>query len=103
MSEHKTEKQLREDAAADVKALIEKLDEVHIFDTAEVEKIRSAIAFTEAFHGDPEALLRVERLMEAASGFITVTNRIGLVIAFVVLLVTQWERLLSLAASWGKP
>lgn len=54
-------------------------DDLHIFDPEEVKTLQAIIT-----------------AWRAADGFITVTKRIGIVIAAVVLLWTQWERLLEL-------
>jgi hypothetical protein len=54
-------------------------DDMHIFDKKEIETLQSII---EAWR--------------AASGWIKVTKNIGVVIAFVVVLWTQWDRLVEL-------
>jgi len=66
----------------DLSAKLDKLlehDNLHIFDPKEVETLQAII---EAWR--------------SAQGFVTVTKRVGVVLAFVVLLWTQWDRLLEL-------
>ena len=54
-------------------------DGLHIFDEKEVETLQAIIA-----------------AWRAADGFIVVTKRIGVFLAALVLIWTQWERLLDL-------
>lgn len=64
-------------------------DDLHIFDKHEIEVLQAII---EAWR--------------AASGWIKVTKNIGIVIAFIVVLWTQWERLGELVSgvvAGGKP
>lgn len=54
-------------------------DDLHLFDAKEVATLQAIIA-----------------AWRAADGFITVTKRVGVVIAAIVLMWTQWERLMEL-------
>ena len=57
-------------------------DEMHVFDAKEVEVLHRMIA-----------------AWRAADGFIRVSKQIGIVLAFVVIAWTQWDRLVELI--WG--
>ena len=87
---------------ADTDAINAKLDAmfsakgIHIFDDVEIDKIRTGIMFVEAFDGDPATLLRVASAFRAAEGWVTVTKKAGLVIAFGVILWANWGQLLGL-------
>ena len=63
-------------------------DDMHLFDRKEVETLQAIIA-----------------AWRAADGFLTVTKRVGVVLACIVLIWTQWERVLELirAAPRGAP
>lgn len=86
-------------------AINEKLDalaaghEAH-FDAVMVAKIKTSVAFTEKFNSNPETLLEIEKAFRAAQGFVKVTRTVGVVIAFIVLLATNWQRL-SEWLQWG--
>ena len=67
-----------EDLSTKLDKLLEQ-DDLHIFDAHEVETLQAII---EAWR--------------AAQGFVTVTKRIGIVLAAIVLIWTQWERVLEL-------
>lgn len=94
--------------AGDTDTINEKLDalleasDLHIFNPVEVAQIKTGIAFVEAFDGDPATLLRVARAYQAVEGWVTVTQKVGLVIAFVVVLWANWERIFDLIRG-GKP
>lgn len=87
--------------SSETDAINEKLDalmgaaDIHIFDAVEIAKIKKGIAFVEAFDADPATLLRVAKAFRAVEGWVTVTQKVGLVIAFIVLLATNWERIIS--------
>lgn len=79
--------------------LNEKLDrllEAHIFDAVEVEKIRRAVSFVEAFPAGPDELVKMQLIYRNVSGWMTVTSRVAAAIAFIVFMWTQWDRLLDL-------
>ena len=86
----------------DTDAINAKLDEmfgakgVHIFNDVEIDKLRTGMKFVDAFDGDPATLMRVASAFRAAEGWVTVTKKAGLVIAFGVILWANWGQLLGL-------
>lgn len=61
------------------------LDDRHIFDDREVKVLQDMIG-----------------AWQAASGFVTITKTVGVVLAFIVIFITQKDRLMELL-HWGKP
>lgn len=67
------------------------------FDAVEVAALKQAIKFVTAFHGDPAELLEMAKMLRDVRGFIKVGRNIGLVLAFLVVLVTNWDRIIEFA------
>ena len=63
------------------------------FSDEEVKAIKLSVAFTNTFHHDPDTLRRMERAFVMAEGFVGISKTILAVIAFVVVLSTQWDRM----------
>lgn len=79
----------------DLQDLEDKLDrllDAHVFDQVEVMKIKRSIEFAEAFGFDPATLYKVQTAWLKASGFVYITSRISLVLMFIVVLWTNWDR-----------
>ena len=85
---------------AKLDALAEK--DVHIFTMVEVADIKASIAFTKSFNGDPATLLDMSEKFKAVQGFVKVVRNVGLIVAFIVVLWANWERLIDLIRG-GKP
>lgn len=81
---------MTDDIAPDLTAIAAKLDrliqndDLHIFDTNEVL-----------------ILLRVIEAWRDAEGYVRITKKVGIVLAFIVVLWTQWDRLIELIAGLG--
>lgn len=87
----------------DFEALIEKLDKLPSsypttpdFTDEEVFAIKRSVAFTQTFHHDAETLKRMERAFVMAENFITVSKYLAAILAFVVIVWTQWDKLVEL-------
>ena len=92
----------------DFDALLKKLDKLPgtqpspNFTDEEVAALKQSMAFTQTFHHDPATLRRMERAFIMAEGFIGVSRTISLFVAFIVVLWTQWDRLMELIAGVGQ-
>ena len=71
---------------------LDKLLEAHVFDAVEVMEIKRSIEFARAFGFDPATLYKVQTAWLKASGFVWVTTRFSVVLMFVVVLWSNWDR-----------
>jgi len=84
----------------DFERLLAKLDKLPSgqvspdFTEEEVRAIKLSVAFSNTFHHDAATLRRMEKAFIMAEGFIGISKVILGVIAFVVVLSTQWDRLM---------
>ena len=93
----------------DFDALLRKLDRLPSshpttpdFSDEEVAAIKRSVAFTQTFHHDAETLRRMERAFTMAESFIKVSKTVAAFLAFIVIVWTQWDRLMELVGRVSK-
>lgn len=93
----------------DFDVLLKKLDKLPSsypitpdFSDEEVAAIKRSVAFTQSFHHDPETLRRMERAFVMAESFIKVSKTVAAFLAFVVIVWTQWDKLMELVGRTTK-
>lgn len=90
----------------DFEILLKKLDKLPSshpttpdFSDDEVKAIKQSVAFSQTFHYDAETLRRMERAFVMAESFIGVSKNLAALLAFIVILWTQWDKLAELVRS----
>ncbi len=66
------------------------------FTATEQAQIKASVAFTEAFHNDPDTLNRMVSVFTAMEGWIKITRVTLIVLGVIVVAWTQWDRFLEL-------
>ena len=79
--------------SAKLDAILKKVEEMEVFPPDEVAAMRRMRAFSATFHDDPSTLKRMQDVFTAMEGWVSITKTVLIVLGFVVVALTQWDRL----------
>ena len=87
----------QQNALENISEKLDKLvEQTHVFTPEEVKKINEALNFVKPFNGDSATLKHIQDLYLMINGWVKVTKTIGAVLAFIVVLWVNWDRLMDL-------